>query len=71
MTTYRNPPRDPQVDGIIACKRVKQSLAMKMFRKGYYLISGFGEDLRLMDSRFGIYSRNVIERASVYLTIHL
>ena len=60
--------KDPQVDSIIACKRVKQSLAMKMFRKGYYLISGFGERRSEINGfhGFGIYSRNVIERASVY-----
>lgn len=60
--------RNPQIDSVIACKRVKQSLVMKILRKGYYLLSGFGE--RRSETNgfhgFGIYKQDVIERAALY-----
>ncbi|MFM2173287.1 MAG: hypothetical protein RLZZ54_1214 [Cyanobacteriota bacterium] len=59
---------DPQIDSIIACKHVKQSPIIKIFRKGYYLISGFGERRSEVNGfhGFGIYTQNVIQRASLY-----
>jgi glycosyltransferase involved in cell wall biosynthesis len=60
--------KDPRIDCVIACKRVPQSPAMNIFRKGYYLISGFGERRSEINGfhGFGIYTHNVIERAFLY-----
>jgi dolichol-phosphate mannosyltransferase len=60
--------RNPRIDSVIACKRVKQSPVMKIFRKGYYLISGFGERRSEINGfhGFGVYTQNVIERAALY-----
>ncbi len=57
-----------KIDSIIACKRAEQSRILKMFRRGYYLISGFGERRSEIHGfhGFGLYTQSVVERALLY-----